>query len=86
MVLFNDSDLVEYLPSLQNMHSETCVRAESIANIQYGVSIGHPIVARNGVQDKLHLAPQDKMAALRTAKSVSPLVLFSIWRGPPSYG
>ena len=57
-----------------------------ISNIQYGVNIGHPIVARHDVKDKLHLAPQDKMAALRTAKSVSPLVLFSIWRGPPSYG
>ena len=55
-------------------------------NIHYGVNIGHPIVARNGVQDKLHLAPQDKMTALRTAKTLSPLVLFSIWRGPPSYG
>ena len=60
--------------------------SRSNCKIQYGVNIGHPIVARNGVQDKLHLAPQDKMTALRTAKTLSPLVLFSIWRGPPSYG
>ena len=43
--------------------------------IQYGVNVGHPVVVRNDVQDKLHLAPQDKMPALRTAKTVSPLVL-----------
>ena len=46
--------------------------------IQYGVNIGHPIVARNGVQDKLHLAPQDKTAELRTAKTCLPLARFSI--------
>ena len=67
--------------ALRNM----CTRRIN-CKLQYGVNIGGPTVARNGVQDKLHLAPQDKMTALRTAKTLSPLVLFSIWRGPPSYG
>ena len=51
---------------------------------QYIVKLGHPLVARNEVQDKLHLAPQDKTATLRTAKTLLPLVLFSIRQRSPS--
>ena len=40
------------------------------------MKLGHPLVARNEVQDKLHLAPQDKTAALRTAKTLLPFVRF----------
>ena len=47
------------------------------------MKLGHPLVARNEVQDKLHLAPQDKTAALRTAKTLLPMVLFSIWQDSP---
>ena len=60
-------------------------RSEIIINCktQYGVTFEHPRCARNAIQDKLHLAPLDKTAALRTAKTLLPMVLFSIWQDSP---
>ena len=43
----------------------------------------NPTIVFCDVQDKLHLAPLDKTAALRTAKTLLPMVLFSIWRDSP---
>ena len=51
---------------------------------EFIVDVGHPIIAQLDVQVKLHLAPQDKTAALRTAKTLLPLVLFSIRQRSPS--
>ena len=60
--------------------SETTIlcKTQDAANTQ------HRLVARSGAQVKLHLAPQDKTATLRTAKTLFPFVLFSIRQRSPS--
>ena len=41
-VLVNDFGLAEYRPWLQNMHSETCLRAESIVKYNTAWALGIP--------------------------------------------
>ena len=43
----------------------------------------HRMAARFDAQDKLHLAPQDKVAALRAAKTLAPLACFDQSAGAP---
>ena len=50
---------------------------------QYIVKLGVRPLFFCDVQTKLHLAPLDKTAALRTAKTLLPMVLFSIWQDSP---
>ena len=50
---------------------------------QHIVKLKHRMTARIDAQDKLHLAPQDKMAALRAAKTLAPLTFLSTRRGHP---
>ena len=54
-----------------------------ICKTQYIVKLGIRPLLCCDVQDKLHVAPQDKTAALRTAKTLLPMVHVSIWRDSP---
>ena len=69
------------------MTAEHALRKTSGSRItcktQYIVKLGIRPLLCCDVQDKLHVAPQDKTAALRTAKTLLPMVLFSIWRDSP---
>ena len=69
------------------MTAEHALRKTSGSRItcktQYIVKLGDRPLFFCDVQDKLHLAPLDKTAALRTAKTLLPMVLFSIWQDSP---
>ena len=86
MVLFNDFDLAETWRSICH-DCKACtpkhVGSRINCKTQYVVKLGIRPLLCCDVQDKLHVAPQDKTAALRTAKTLLPMVLFSIWRDSP---
>ena len=49
--------------------------AQSLVKHSTPVKLGHPILAQVDVYDQLATTPQDKAVALRTAKTLLPLVL-----------
>ena len=85
-LLFNDFDLAETWRGICH-DCRTCT-PKNVGEHNHSQNTMHretwrPTIVFCDVQDKLHLAPQDKTAALRTAKTLLPMVLFSIWRGSP---